>query len=255
MKYILLIISIHLSIISFSQPNINDTVPDFTVVDTKGNEHHLYNYLNDNKYVCIDFFGISCEQCINLVPIFNAVYHNYGCNKNNFIILAINLANTNAEVAHFEEQYSGVYPVVSGIEGGGGNVYTSWQISYYPQFLLIAPNKTLVAKIDPINEVIIDSVFNNFGIQTDTCFDDYIFDYQIETKIKLYPNPVKNKLFIKAETQRHYKYIIYNILGNIIISGNIDNTNFIDVSSLKNGIFFIELKRKNTSLKKVFIKK
>ena len=39
----------------YSQTTLTTAV-DFTVTDTDGNTHNLFTYLNDGKYVCLDFF-------------------------------------------------------------------------------------------------------------------------------------------------------------------------------------------------------
>jgi hypothetical protein len=51
--------------ISYAQLPTGSIAPDFTVVDIEGNEHHLYEILDEGKTVVIDFFGTWCDACWN----------------------------------------------------------------------------------------------------------------------------------------------------------------------------------------------
>jgi hypothetical protein len=61
-----------------------------------------------------------------------------------------------------------------------------------------------------------------------------------ENKIVLFPNPVKNVLYIKADTSRGYFFQIYNMSGQIVKSGEFENGRT-DVSSLVSGIYLIRI--------------
>ena len=57
-RYILFLVVIFgIEKVSFAQLVVGDTVTDFTIVDVHNNEHNLFNYLENGKYVCVDFFG------------------------------------------------------------------------------------------------------------------------------------------------------------------------------------------------------
>ena len=55
MRKITLIFLLFVSINTFAQTSLTEAV-DFTVTDVDGNEHNLFSYLDDGKYVLIDFF-------------------------------------------------------------------------------------------------------------------------------------------------------------------------------------------------------
>ena len=63
-------------------------------------------------------------------------------------------------------------------------------------------------------------------------------DDQILTNISIYPNPVKNKLFIQG-LLNPTKISVYNVLGKEILS--IKNTNNINVEALPSGVYLIRI--------------
>lgn len=233
-----------------AQPAVSDTVPDFTVIDVHGNMHHLYSYLEEGKYVGIDFFGTTCEQCIELVPVLSNIYTSYGCNRSNFVLLAINLLYHDGDVMQFEQDYGGNYPAISGVEGGGANVYYDWEIQFWPQFVLISPNKTLIANINPISLLSIDSTLNHHGIEKDSCDANGFSETRLINELSIYPNPAKNIIKIKNsyETLSNYHYIICNLTGQSLLVGRAECQ--IDVSTLSSGIYFLELSNDKCSCKR-----
>ena len=60
------------------------------------------------------------------------------------------------------------------------------------------------------------------------------------TQIKLHPNPIESHLNISSNNLVFTNYILYNVLGQKIISGEISN-NKIDFSSIKSGVYFIKI--------------
>ncbi len=69
----------------------------------------------------------------------------------------------------------------------------------------------------------------------------------------LYPNPAKTEFLIKSNYgETVNELIIYNQFGQIIRYQKVVKEN-IDVSSLKRGLYIIELVTKNTTIKKKLI--
>ncbi|MBI9038535.1 MAG: T9SS type A sorting domain-containing protein [Bacteroidales bacterium] len=230
---------------TYSQPVVNDTVSDFTVVDVHGETHNLFSYLDSKKFVCIDFFGITCQQCIDLVPVFNNVFSSYGCNEGNLVFLAINYLNNDGEVLAFEQEYSGIYPSISGLNGGGKTVYEDWQIHYYPQFILIKPDKTVAANIFPINRTNIDSVYFESNIPLDSCGSQGFNEFKpFNEEFRIFPVPTKDILIIEmnqfpglqAELQ------IIDVSGKLILTEKLlSNLTKVDISMLRKGVYVAEL--------------
>ncbi len=69
-----------------------------------------------------------------------------------------------------------------------------------------------------------------------------------ENKIILFPNPVKNVLYIKAADHKDYHYQIYNASGQMVKAGKFENGRT-DVSSLMQGIYLVRVNNSETVVK------
>ncbi len=75
-----------------------------------------------------------------------------------------------------------------------------------------------------------------------------------EPQLSLYPNPVTDILSINnSNTHSIGSIIVYNILGKIVIQRN-SVTQYIDVSNLQSGVYFVELETEKGSVVKRMIK-
>ena len=69
--------------------------------------------------------------------------------------------------------------------------------------------------------------------------------------IKLYPNPVNSSLYIRG-IEDDYNIDVYTLLGQLVLS--INNSNEIDMSLFKQGVYMIKIWNKNTSTVKRILK-
>jgi len=121
-------------------------VPDFTVTDIYGHTHKLYSdYLNQNKYVFIDFFSVGCQSCQELSPIIDTVFRNFGCNYGDITFMGIDGYYDDPHVFEFTQNYDMSFPAVSGNQGGGHQVFTDYDINYTPYKILIDPTGKIIA--------------------------------------------------------------------------------------------------------------
>lgn len=98
------------------------------------------------------------------------------------------------------------------------------------------------------HDVVNDSLMTwNIGKYT-PCLTTGISQHSLEKSVLLFPNPAQNILYTNSESS----YKIYDVLGNLCLSG--DKSSTITIESLKNGIYFIELKQNNSSQKIKFVK-
>jgi uncharacterized protein (TIGR02145 family) len=76
-----------------------------------------------------------------------------------------------------------------------------------------------------------------------------------QEKIKLFPNPVKDRISIECAGKKDLKMKIFNIAGDCIFQSNLKNEpNSIDLSSLTKGIYFIQFTDSNHTIQKKLIK-
>src|SRR5262245_35236342 len=111
---------------------VGNPAPNFTVTDTHGDTHQLYEYLEDGKVVVLDFFYTTCIPCQYYSPQVNAAYEKYGCNTANVFFMSIDYNDTNAEVIAYDEEYNIKFPSVSGLNGGGNSVVNLYNIQGFP---------------------------------------------------------------------------------------------------------------------------
>lgn len=99
--------------------------------------------------------------------------------------------------------------------------------------------------------------YDEISLSTEQLLSDLNF-----SQIKLYPNPVSNILNVSISllTEDDIQVGIYNIEGKQILEKSISNQAFgdvefaFDLSDLSQGTHFIQIKGKNTSITKQFIK-
>ena len=168
MKKLYTILLLSLSLVSLNAQTSLTTAVDFTVTDVHGNTHNLFTYLDDGKHVIVDFFFTTCGPCISSVPTMNTAFTNYGCNSGEVIFIAIDDGDSDAEVLQYENDYGGLLPSVSGIEGGGNAVNSAYGISAYPTVILIAPDQTILEQdIYPV--INITTTLPNAGLNMAVC--------------------------------------------------------------------------------------
>jgi hypothetical protein len=90
-------------------------------------------------------------------------------------------------------------------------------------------------------------VFSDNSGNTDTCQLIYsstnIYNQTSDKgELIIYPNPSTTQIFIKInEKNRGAKFNIFNSTGKTVISGFLNNENSLDISTLDNGVYFLNL--------------
>lgn len=98
-------------------------------------------------------------------------YELFGCNTADVFVIAVNRGNTNAQCIQFDQTYGVEFPCISGVEGGGTAINTTYGINAYPTYILIAPNHEIVEQdMWPISSVqTFVTYFQNNGLQQAEC--------------------------------------------------------------------------------------
>ena len=140
--------------------------PNFRLTDLNGNEHKLYDYLDQGKSVLLDFFAVWCAPCQSQAYLLESVYQNYGPNGNNsLVILGLESEDTTLDVQCIN--YNGFpwgaitsYPIINNTE----DVPYEYNINFYPSVYLICPDRTITEINEPEINTIGDFISSNCGI-------------------------------------------------------------------------------------------
>jgi len=218
-KRFFIILLLFLSFLRVPAQTTLDTAVNFTCKDITGNVHHLFNYLDSNKFVVIDFFTATCGACQLYAPRVNQSYLDFGCNQGNVIFLAMNTLADNQSLHEFDSIYGITFPSVSGRQGGGDSIDRMYEIVSHPTVILIAPNKQIVEKyIWPPDTEILDSIITSYGGFYQPCSVGLpaIIKKQNHA-VTLLPNPARDYANISIEASPGKYYLsLYDITGVLL---------------------------------------
>ncbi len=136
-------------------------------------------------------------------------------------------------------------------------------VSHIPVYLEVHTQYCLLPTFDPSSNNYWVEVGDGNGCLTKSYYNLPLFltgisESALVPSISLFPNPVNNELSILIENskQERYSYTIENVLGELLLSGSLDNgANNIDVSLLQTSFYFIRIQSKNNLLSTIkFIK-
>lgn len=255
-KFTFLLFLCTFSLSTFAQTPLTTAV-DFTVTDVHGEEHNLFEMLDAGKHVIVDFFYTTCGPCIASVPTMNESFEKYGCNKGDVFYIAIDQGDSDQEVLAYENEYGGLFPAASGIEGGGNQVNSEYGISYYPTIIMIAPDRSIVSQdIFPVTHENLDGTINGTaGIDEnpDACaLPTSIAELENSqlNSLRLYPNPVNRpmaNLEFDLKESSEMTINIYDVTGQLlqtVFSGEqaagLQNIP-VNTNALSKGAYFIKV--------------
>jgi len=252
----LLLFAFGCSFASMAQTNnyqVGDIVNDFTVTDTEGVIHNLYDITASGKYVFLDFFFDTCVPCQQTQTYYNELHDKYGCNEDEIFVISINNGtDNNAEVIAFENTYGGPWvhaPAVSN-EGNSEAVTIDFGVSAFPTYCLISPNNEMVNRdIWPISDVSTFEAAFPTGLNPTPmpCTILGIDDATADNSISLFPNPsngsIINLKLNKGTTSADVR--IYSVTGALVYEKSFES-NLIQINTnLVSGIYVVKV---NTNL-------
>lgn len=221
-----------------AQTQLTEAV-DFTVTDLDGNEHVLSEYLEDGKYVCIDFFAYWCGPCAAHAPYFTEVFHMYGCNGGDVIFMSMEYEGTWDQTHDFEVAHAGdnPAPAISGAEGGGAAVHAEYGIQAFPTYILIDPEWNIVEQdIWPMDVGILDNVLQSYGLQYAECVSGV--NEQAAASVEVWPIPATDKLHVDATPGT--EMALLDLLGRTVLRMEaLPGTTTIDVNDLLEGTYLL----------------
>ncbi len=98
-------------------------------------------------------------------------YEYFGCNTADLFVMSVNTGNTNAECIQFDLTYGIEFPCISGVEGGGTVINSTYGIGAYPTYILIAPDHSIVEQdIWPVSSAqTFITTFESHGLMESEC--------------------------------------------------------------------------------------
>jgi hypothetical protein len=82
----------------------------------------------------------------------------------------------------------------------------------------------------------------DLGAYEDTAFYARLCNYQITNSLKIFPNPVHEKIIVVYSEKENAKLTIYNLIGELVLQGELDKPqNEIDISILTTGLYIIKV--------------
>lgn len=248
MKKIYLVLFMLISFGAVQAQTTLSTATDFTVTDTHGSGHNLFNILASGKYVCLDFFFTTCGPCQATCPYYKQTFTNYGCNTQDVYFMSIDLGNTDAEVDAYEVTYLGGssgYPAVSGSEGGGDAVVSAYGITAFPTYILIAPDHSIIEQdMWPISSAAsFDTYFNAHSLVYKSCLSG-IEESALDAAVIVFPNPAHDLLNIELGNGEKLSGVkVMDGMGRLVIDEavNAQENYQVDISKLASGVYSMEI--------------
>jgi len=240
-----LLISMLSCLVVFSRAQTTlDTAVDFNVKDIHGNKYILFDLLNANKIVVLDFFSTACGPCVTYAPDMQQAYNQYGANQGDVVFLGMAWSPYNADVAAFDSANGITYPTISG-QGYSYQVITDYNSQSFPTTLVIMPDRHIFAKqIWPPSFQNIDSVLQLAQLTASVVAPPEPLEMKL---LDLFPNPVNEvlhfSLSIASQTSLHLK--VYSSQGALIQNTSHTHLNRgphsmqIPVAHLDAGIYFV----------------
>ncbi len=167
-KLLLFFILVGVSFASFAQPT---EAEDFTVTDIDGVTYNLFEILDEGRYVYLDFWFSTCGGCIGAVPDLNNIYTGFGCNEFDLVVIAMGAEDANSTAETFRDEHGCIYPLVTR-EGGSGSVINYYGVQYYPEFVVISPDRSVTWNDQPDDLHVLANIAA-LGPYQNACPDDW----------------------------------------------------------------------------------
>ncbi|AGB41876.1 Peroxiredoxin [Halobacteroides halobius DSM 5150] len=136
--------------------NVGNIAPDFTLVNLKGEQVSLSDYRG--QFVMVNFWATWCPPCRAEMPDLDAFYDN---NKQDFVILGVNIGESKAKVKSFIEENGYDYPILLDQERGAAFKY---RVSVIPTSYFVGPQgKIQYVKRGTVNQAELNQIKKNIA--------------------------------------------------------------------------------------------
>lgn len=224
--------------------SVGDTVDNFTVVDTHGVSHTLYDITASGKYVFLDFFFRNCGPCQQTSRYFYQLYETYGENQEHTYMMSLSPIDDNATITEFENLYNGGFtpPPGAGTEGGAPPVTVNFGINAYPTYCIISPdNKLVVGDIWPVSGM--GSFEAHFPQELWDLINGVMgtSDIDIQKSFSVYPTVSNGQFTVQLDKTGQSTVSVYDMTGKNVYSGDFSNKEINMNLKLADGVYIIRV--------------
>ena len=228
--------------------SVPPTALDFTATDCHGEEVHLFDILDRGQFVMLDFFYYTCSGCRIIIPNIVESYYRYGCNKEDIFYIEVDILDGDERCKQWCSEFGVEFPSIS-VDGGGSDIKALYGIQGAPNFLLIAPDHSVLYATGTGYhfdyhpsfydlQTIVD-VYEAIGIEEHFCNDDVEEDSNKE--IGLFPNPADDYVNIEAQGMVQ----VYNGMGQLMDMFVSENQRTrVEISRYPEGLYFVQVNGK-----------
>lgn len=113
------------------------------------------------------------------------------------------------------------------------------------------PLTTYFWHVKAVNDTMLNSDWSeswNFTTNEDTLA---IYESENTSKLRVYPNPVQNLIFIETQTENNCTAIIYSISGKMLLRKKFYGSVKMDISQFDNGIYLLSILRENEPIQNI----
>lgn len=142
-------------------------VSDFSLVDLAGEKVSLFDVLQENKTVLIDFWASWCGPCVASFPTLKELRANYG--QDGFEVVAISIDRTHEEWAEGSEKYEIPWVNLGELESWDGDIATMYGVHFIPKSYLIDSEGCILQKdlpVDLLEKVLISEFEGEIGSES-----------------------------------------------------------------------------------------
>ena len=238
---LLLVIGVALS--ADAQIPDGSIAPDFVLTDLDGDTHHLYDYLDQGKVVFIKFFACHCPSCwaYHNTGKLEDLYQMYGPDGTDQIrVLMIEHDEFNGD-----NEFYGISGFTQGdwvtgntipkinAEGADRTVFADYNMVYYPMIFKICPDKTT------------EQMFTNYSVadlyqKADDCPGNLAIEDAIQEAGTIYVDNASRQLILD-NFEDLSKIQLINSMGQQVYFADGINGDAIDLSTFRNGVYFVRV--------------
>lgn len=140
---------------------MGEPAPDFTLTDLAGQPVALTDYRG--KVVLVNFWASWCPSCLSELPDYEQVYQQHGGSAGDFVILGVNLQESQSQVGEYSAGLGVTFPVLLDTDG---NVTTrQYQVTGMPgSFIIDRQGVIFYRHVGPLNTATLQAKLAELGL-------------------------------------------------------------------------------------------